>query len=172
MGCKIYYLFSRNPLIVSRLIAWFSGLLVTELEKIPSHMAVLVEQDGMDPLVFESTFASGVRIVPYYNWLQINEECYKIPCPNLKSKEEVFGLVREYWGKKYDWQGVLYFVPAYLSHFLFGTEFPKTNKWQQEDRYFCNEIGGILANYPNYSMVTPAKMCLDFLRMQNGEAKI
>lgn len=172
MGCKIYYLFSRNPLIGSRLIAWFSGLLVSDLEKIPSHMAVLVEQEGSVPLVFESTFASGVRIMPYSNWLTINEECYKIPCGKIRSQEEVFGLVKEYWGKKYDWQGVLYFVPCFISHLFFKTPFPKVNKWQQEDRYFCNEIGGILANYPNYSMVTPAKMCLDFLRMQNGEAKI
>lgn len=170
MDCKLYYLFSRNQKIGSKIISWASGTLVKDLEKVPSHMAILIEVNGIPDLVFESTLSSGVRIVPYKNWLEINEECYKIPCIKQRKVDEIFNLVHEYWGKKYDWLGILYFIPCFIAHFLFKVPFPKENAWQQENRYFCNELGGEIAGYEKYSMVTPAKMCSDFLKMvgQNG----
>lgn len=167
MDCKLYYLFSRNHKIGSKLISSASGLLVKDLAKVPSHMAILIEQENYESLVFESTLESGVRIVPYYNWLQINEECYKIACPKQNNLENIFSKVQEYWGKKYDWLGILFFGLCFLRHYLFNIDFPKENAWQSDDKYFCNELGGEIANYPKYSMVTPAKMCSDFLKMEN-----
>jgi 23S rRNA pseudouridine2604 synthase len=76
---SISYLFSRNKKIGSRLISWASGLLVKDLRKVPSHMAVLVEMDSLpEGLVIESVFDAGVRIVPYKSWLRLNELCYKV----------------------------------------------------------------------------------------------
>lgn len=166
----LYFLFSRNQKIGSRIISWASGLLVKELEKVPSHMAILIEQDGFEPLVFESTIESNVRILPYKNWLLINEECYKIQCPKVRTQEEVFAKVYDLWGKKYDWAGIAFFALCFVKHILFKTHFPKENAWQSDNKYFCNELGGEIAGYGKYSMVTPAKMCLDFLKMvgQNG----
>lgn len=171
MDCKLYYLFSRNHKIGSRVISWASGLLVKDLNKIPSHMAILIEQDGNESLVFESTLSSGVRIVPYKKWLEINEECYKIPCIKQRTNKEIFEKVNEYWGKKYDWSGIAFFIPCFLGYLLFKIPFPKYNLWQSDNKYFCNELGGKIAGYDKYSMVTPAKMCSDFLKMvgQNGK---
>jgi hypothetical protein len=126
-------------------------------------MAILIEEDNSESLVFESTFASGVRIVPYKKWLEINEECYKIICLEEKTNKEIFQYVNEYWGKKYDWRGVCFFIPCFVANLLFKVPFPKTNAWQSDDKYFCNELGGKIAGYPKYSMTTPAKMCSDFL---------
>ncbi len=163
---KFYYLFSRNEKIGSRLISWASGLLVKDLEKIPSHMALLIEMDNcQEALVFESVLEAGVRIVPYSKWKEINEECYKIECKQERTVEEIFGWVNQYWGKKYDWPGIAYFAWRFLLHFVFKADFPKENAWQSNDRYFCNELGGKIAGYTKYSMVTPAKMCSDFLKM-------
>jgi hypothetical protein len=162
----VYYLFSRNPKVGSRIISWASGLLVKDLDKVPSHMAILIEQEGYEPLVFESTFDSGVRIVPYLNWQAHNEECYKILCPTNKNVEHIFSKVHDYWGKKYDWGGVTFFGLCFLRNYFFKTPFPKTNSWQLSNRYFCNELGGEIAEYPKYSMVTPAKMCSDFLKLK------
>lgn len=133
-------------------------------------MALLLEFDNFDSFVLESTLESGIRIIPYSNWLQINEECYKILCPKERDPAEVISLIKTYWGKKYDWPGIMYFIPCFIGHFLFGIDFPKENAWQSDNKYFCNELGGKLAGYPQYSMVTPAKMCSDFLKMvgQNG----
>lgn len=168
---KLSYLFSRNNKAGSKLIAWASGLLVKDLEKVPSHMALLIESEHLpEPLVLESVLEAGVRIVPYTNWKQLNEECYKIQCPSNKTLEDIFALVREYWGKKYDWPGIAFFALCFIGHFLFKLPFPKDNAWQSDNKYFCNELGGKLAGYEKYSMVTPAKMCSDFLRMTNGEA--
>ena len=164
MVCKLYYLFSRNQKIGSRLIAWASGLLVKDLQKVPSHMAILIEQEGFEPLVFESTLDSNVRILPYNNWLKINEECYKIECPKERTSSEIFKKIKDLWGKKYDWPGIAYFALCFIRHILFKVDFPKDNAWQSDNKYFCNELGGEIAGYGKYSMVTPAKMCSDFLK--------
>lgn len=162
---KLYYLFSRNKKIGSKLIAWASGFLVKDLDRVPSHMAILIDVGLNESFVFESTLETGVRIIPYTNWLKINEECYKIPCPQTRNLEHILGKVNEYWGRKYDWYGIAYFALCFIGHLVFKRPFPKDNAWQQEDAYFCNELGGEIAEYPKYSMVTPAKMCSDFLKM-------
>lgn len=162
---KVSYLFSRNEKIGSKLISWASGLLVKDLEKVPSHMAILIEAEGAEALVFESTMFTGVRILPYRNWLKINEECYKIPCQKNRTSKELYDKVEEYWGKKYDKLGIIYFALCFIKHFIFNSDFPKKNAWQSEDKYYCNELGAKLAGYEKYPMVTPAKMCSDFLKM-------
>jgi len=130
-------------------------------------MAILLEMEGhLDGIVFESTLCTGVRILPYRNWLKINEECYKIPCKKKQDTKRIFDLVEEYWGKKYDWPGIAYFGWRFFLHIVFKLSFPKENAWQSDDKYFCNELGGKIAEYTRYSMVTPAKMCYDFLKEQ------
>lgn len=162
---KIKCLFSRNKLIGSRLIAWASGLLVKDLDKVPSHAAILIEL-GSEKLVIESVMSQGVRIVPYHNWLQINEECYSI---EIETTKDVIQFVKLMWGKKYDYPGILYFAWRFLLYLLFKVKFPKENKWATCSRYFCNELMGKLIDYKNYSMVTPAKMCSDLLKAQNNK---
>lgn len=162
---KISYLFSRNEKIGSKAISWASGLLVKDLNKVPSHMAILIELNNCDePFVLESVLDTGVRIVPYTNWLHKNELCYNIPCPREHDVSVILDQVKEYWGKKYDWPGIAYFAWRFFLHLLFKLDFPKDNAWQSDDRYFCNELGGEIAGYKKYSMVTPAKMCSDFLK--------
>lgn len=158
---KLKLIFSKNEKIGSKLISWFSELLLEgKLEKFPSHVAVLVEREGVEPTVWESTLDSGVRRIPYEEWKLHVEECYSFDYPDA---DEAFfwehvGLTA---GKKYDYMGILYFVYAYLRHKIFGIEIPKVNAWEQEDRYFCTELAANLITYENYSMTTPAKMCYD-----------
>jgi hypothetical protein len=165
MEIELYYLFSKNEKIGSKTISWASGLLIKDLKKIPSHMAILIVMKNGEELVLESTLGTGVRIVPYHNWKLINEECYKIKCPSSRNIGDIMNKVREYWGKKYDWFGIMYFAWRFLLHFIFKLDFPTENAWQSNDRYFCNELGGEIAGYQKYSMVTPAKMCSDFLKL-------
>lgn len=166
MNIQLYYIFSRNQKIGSKIIAWASGLLVKDLEKVPSHMAMLIEIENFpESFVLESTLESGVRIVPYKNWLEINEECYKITCQKERNLKEILTYVHEYWGKKYDWPGIAYFAWRFFLHLVFKVDFPEKNAWQSDDKYFCNELGGEISGYEKYSMVTPAKMCSDFLKI-------
>lgn len=168
MKIELYYLFSRNQKIGSRIIAWASGLLITDLEKIPSHMALLIKIEGFsNAFVLESVLEAGVRIAPYSKWLEINEECYKIKCDKERTLEEIFSKVHDYWGKKYDWFGIAYFAWRFFLNLAFKKPFPKENAWQSDSRYFCNELGGEISGYEKYSMVTPAKMCVDFLKSQS-----
>lgn len=166
---KLYYIFSRNKKIGSKIISFFSGLLIKDLEKTPSHVALLIEFNGLnETFIIESVMHGGVRILPYSSWKKINEECYKITCITpFKDINEVFNILSIIWNKKYDWKGLLFFALCFLKHFLFKTPFPKENLWNSEDSYFCTEAVGKLSGYNNYSMTTPAKMCSDFLKMEN-----
>lgn len=156
---KVEYLFSRNKKVGSRLIAWASGLLIKDLEKIPSHVAVLVD----DMFVIESVMHSGVRIVPFSRWLEINEVCYKIYAGE-KCATEIGKEYESSWNKGYDWQGICFFAICFVRHLLFKHEFPKENKWQQDDKFFCTEFAAGLSNYQKHTMTTPAKMCSDLLK--------
>lgn len=169
MHVKISYLFSRNTKkIGSRIISKVSGLLLPDMDKVPSHMAILIEfSDTTKPLVLESVFGQGVRLVPYANWKNLNEELYIVLCKKNHTYNEISNLIINYWGKSYDWLGIMYFSWRFILHFLFKTPFPLQNAWQSNNRYFCNELGGILADYKNHSMTTPAKMCWDLLNNQN-----
>lgn len=166
MDCKVYYLFSKNDKIGSKIISWASSILLKELKECPSHMAVLVEFDDSSDsgIIIESTLNTGVRLIPYKNWKEINEELYKIPENSQVSYEKILSLIGSFWGKKYDWGGICYFIPRFLFKVLFNWPFPKKNAWQSDCKYFCNELGGKLAGYEGFSMVTPAKMCFDMLK--------
>jgi hypothetical protein len=157
---KVYYLFSRNKKVGSRLIAWASGLLL-EMDKVPSHVAL------DQKFVAESVLNAGVRLIPYESWLKLNEECYKVSCSTaFKDANEVFAVLADIWGKSYDWKGLTFFALCFLKHLLFKIPFPKENAWQDDDSYFCTEAAARLSGYDKHSMTTPAKMCLDFLEKQ------
>ena len=156
---KLHYLFSRNKKIGSKLISWSSKLFkshVTNLKEIPSHVAILVNE----MFVIESTLTTGVRIVPYSKWKQINEELYKI---EYTTKGECIKcLLFEVWGKKYDWLGIIYFSYCMFKHLVFHSSLPNKNLWERENYFFCTEFAARLGGH-NYSMTTPAKMCNDLL---------
>lgn len=160
---KIYYVFSRNNKIGSKIISYFSGLLVKDLNKVPSHVGLLIEfENSKEKFVVESVIFSGVRLVPYGSWLKINEECYVIQTDELQASK-VFSALTEVWNKKYDWFGLIYFSLNFLTHLLFKVPFSKNNKWSSSKRFMCTELVGKLEGYNKHGMTTPAKMCLDFL---------
>jgi hypothetical protein len=131
---KLHFLFSRNKKCGSKLIAWSSSLFpshITNLKEVPSHVAVLVE----NTFVIESTLTTGVRLVPYDKWKQINEELYKIEYK--QTGESVKYLLFEVWGKKYDYLGILYFTYQMLKHLIFKSELPTQNYWERENYFFC-----------------------------------
>lgn len=164
---KLFYLFSKNKKIGSRLISWASGLLVKDLEKVPSHVALLISCDNLE-LVVESVLENGVRVIPYSVWKTINEECYKIE-HDLNSDIDVASVISNVWGKKYDWLGVIFFALCFIGHLLFKIPFPKKNYWHSRNKYFCTEVVAKLNEYDKYSMTTPAKMCSDFLKDMSNE---
>ena len=64
---KVHYLFSKNKKIGSKLIAWGTAHRC-DVDDVPSHVAILVEERW----VYESTLSSGVRVIPYKKWKEIN----------------------------------------------------------------------------------------------------
>ena len=129
---KTYYLFSKNKKMGSKLISWASSLLLKDMKVVPSHVAVLVQLDNVtEQFVLESVLSSGVRIVPYKTWLQINEECYKI---EFKSKVNMFSVLDSIWNKKYDWPGIGFFAWCFFKYFLYKDRFNKKNKWHSKNK--------------------------------------
>lgn len=156
---KVDYVFSKNKKIGSRIISWAAKYEKLGLEKNPSHVAVLMN----DQWVVESTFSSGVRILPYKSWLKINEELYKVPCEQrYRSSKDVMSHTEHLWGKKYDWRGIMYFAWAYLMLIIFDKPMPKKNRWQRKSYYFCTEYAGRIVGQ-DYSMTSPARLCAQWL---------
>lgn len=157
---RIEYLFSRRPKSVfSNLISWASSKEGFKLEKYPSHMAVLI--DGT--MVVESTFTTGVRIIPHAQWVRKNEELYRIPRSNLLNNQDTLNSAFKLWGKGYDWVGILYFAWRFLGLMILGKPLSAKNHWQNENRYFCSEYAGSLAG-EDFSMKSPAKICYEWLK--------
>lgn len=156
---NIYYLFSKNKKIGSRIISWAAKYEKLGLEKLPSHAAVLLNEE----IVIESTLSSGVRMVPYSRWKEINTQVAKIKCRNFDrpSKEVLEGVVN-LWGKKYDWKGILYFGLSYLNLIIRGKQLPSKNKWENKDKYFCTEYQTLLSGIGD-AMTSPAKMLKSML---------
>lgn len=162
---KVHYLFSRNEKIGSKLIAWSSSLFVKDLEKIPSHIAILIDEK----FVIEAVLESGVRIVPYKKWKEINQELYKIEAPYRNDMEHVVNnSLYEVWGKGYDYIAILYFAMRLTGLILFKIKLPKNNRWSSSKKFFCSEFAARISNR-NYSMTTPAKICSDMLKELNGK---
>ena len=67
MNITLHYLFSKNEKIGSKIIRWATKHLV-EAKDVPSHVALLVNERW----VFESTLFTGIRVIPYKKWLEIN----------------------------------------------------------------------------------------------------
>lgn len=156
MEVKLDYIFSRNRKIGSRTISWGTGFLHPELEIVPSHVAVLIN----DTWVVESTLENGVRIVPYKSWKRINEEVERIPCWAVKRElDEVLGIVEELWGLSYDWAGVSYFSWRIILYILFKKEMPKENPFDHTDKFFCCEVVGRLTG-ENFEITSPATLMI------------
>lgn len=164
---KVEYLFSRNKKWGSRAIAWAASHENTGLEQIPSHAAVLIDETW----VFESTFSSGVRVVPYSEWLKINEELYKVPCSiKVRSSKDTLEKAAKLWGSKYDWLGILFFTWRYLGLILLKKPLPSKNRWESPDRHFCTEFMAKLTE-EDYSMKSPARICANWLGGSDGSPK-
>lgn len=149
----IHILFSRNKKIGSKLISYAAKYEKLNLENYPSHVAILINEKW----IFESTFNTGVRIVPYNKWQEINEELYRVKYSGLLDNQTVLQTAANMWGKKYDWCGILYFLFCYLNLIIFKRELPDINKWQNCNKYFCTEYISILYN-KDFSMKSPAKI--------------
>lgn len=150
---QISFIFSHRHQIGSKLISWAAKFENLNLKKNPSHAAILVN----NRFVIESVMGRGVRIVPYFKWVEINQELYRIEYNDI-SRELFDGVLLTAWGKKYDWLGIVYFAYRYLLLALFKIPLPQKNKLERASHVFCTElIGKLTNNY--YAMTSPAKMC-------------
>jgi hypothetical protein len=151
---KLHYLFSKNNKIGSRFIAWGTKHL-TDIEDTPSHVAILVNGRW----VHESTLFSGVRVISYKKWLEINTEVAKIPCIDLnRSYGELKEIYKSLKNKKYDWMGILYLGWFLFLNKYFGKDIPETNAWQSENRYFCCEAVEKVTGIDDTSMKAPVEL--------------
>lgn len=151
----IKFLFSKNKLIGSYIIRlcsyWVNNIGFT-FDNTPSHVAILID----DIYVIESVMSDGVRIIPYNKWLERNILISKIEADNFKECPK--DLMFEMWGKSYDNKGLFYFAICVLKNKLFNTPLPKTNIFEQEDRFFCTEFASRIYDGDTGSMRTPLQL--------------
>ena len=148
-------LFSKkNNSFFSWAIRMFTKPLVKHLEfaRIPSHVSIRKGQ-----FIYESTFFSGVRVLPFDVWKKTNV-IIDIRKKSIVFTESQFEKVFvDIWGKKYDWKGVLFWALCVIKFVAFKKPIPKRNKWNHPDKYFCSEANGRLFGL-DYQMKAPVQL--------------
>ena len=153
MIVSVHYLFSRRDLIGSKTISWGTEHLYKAFEKTPSHVAILINNRW----VHESTLDSGVRVMSYEKWLEVNEQVAKIPCEREWDYDIIKTLFRAIKDKKYDWAGIVYLGLWMVPSKLFGCKLPENNILENPDKYFCSEVMGYMLG-GNYDMKAPVQI--------------
>lgn len=161
MNVKLYYLFSNNKKIGSKLISWGTSFLVPKMSSVPSHIALLIN----DKYVFESTMAQGVRVVFYKDWLSINNEVAKIQCKKDRTFEEIKSILKPLKNKSYDYLGVVYFGWRVFLNMLFKLKMPKINKLQSDKKYFCSEAVSTITGIDS-QMLSPVELMLELKKFE------
>lgn len=156
MEVKVHYLFSKNKKIGSKIISWGTGFLQPQIKKVPSHVAVLVNNKW----VFESTLETGVRRISYAKWLEINEEVEKVECTTMRTLEEVINYFRSIRDKKYDYQGVMYFSWRVMLFIALKLKMPTKNRFNRKNSYFCSEVIGKMTGI-DCQMTAPVTLMLE-----------
>lgn len=158
MKVTVHYLFSRNNKIGSKIISWGTEHLEPSIYNTPSHAAILVNNRW----VHESTLETGVRVISYQKWLEINEEVAKIPCTKTsRDYSEIKNIFQEIRDKKYDYPGVIYMGGYVAANKYFDVDIPKENKWESSNKYFCCEAVQKLAGLEPASMKAPVQMMVE-----------
>lgn len=157
MVVTIDYLFSKNYKIGSKLISWGTKHL-TNIEDVPSHVAILVNNRW----VHESTLDSGVRVISYSEWLNINIEVKKITGKPTEYRV-IKNIFKDIKNKKYDWLGVTYLGLCLIPNKAFNVKLPAVNKWQDNDKYFCTEAVEKLIGLSDCSMKSPVQLLNELL---------
>ena len=158
MKVTVDYIFSKNNKIGSRFISWGTDHLC-EVEETPSHIALLVDERW----VFESTLSTGIRVIPYFKWLNLNKEVAKVPCKNrIREYSEIKSVYKIIQNKEYDWPGILYFGFYIFMNRYLSTKIPVDNKWENPDKYFCSEAVGMITGQGRYSMKAPVQLLKGF----------
>jgi hypothetical protein len=151
MIVSVHAIFSHNHMIGSKIIANGTAHLAPRMNVKASHTAVLVNERW----VHESTGHSGVRVISYDLWKQINIEVGRIKLAD-REYQELADLYRKIKDKKYDYPGIAYFSLAIIPTFI-GIKLPEKNKWESPNKYFCCEVLGYLTGH-YYGMSSPIQI--------------
>lgn len=148
MVVSVHALFSKNDLIGSRLISCGTKHLSPSINNTPSHTALLVNNRW----VHESTGHSGVRVISYDKWKEINKEVDRVYLFD-KEYQEIADEYRKIKDKDYDYLGVVFLgICIFLS--LFRFKIPNKNPLENSNKYYCCEVLGYLTN-EDYDMMAP-----------------
>lgn len=153
MQVTVHYLFSKNNKIGSKIIANQTNHLADKPET--SHISIMVHNRW----IFESTLSTGVRVIPFVEWIKINEIVDIIPCEKeTREYSEIKSIYKEIQNKKYDYAGILYLGFYIALNRYFGIKIPKKNKLQSDNKYFCCEAVEKLTGLGPTSMKTPIEI--------------
>jgi len=152
-------LFLKSDKIGARLISFGTKRDGQTAEDTPSHVAFLF----FDTIIIDSTLSNGVREVS----LGYIKDHYRIiNCIELPvSEEETYRYLEkargEILGARYDWAAIAYFSWRVLLNKI-GIPFPKKNKLNFKNKYFCTEVYSIITG-ERYGIVSPNDLLLKMI---------
>ena len=122
-------LWTKSKSIIGPLITW-------GLNSPVSHFAI----EFHDGIIFHSNFL-GINIMHTVDFLKQSEIVYskKIEMSFADEAMLLSNIIKNYYGKRYDWKWFFSLTKAALKHRLFGSEIPDDIKSKSRDKYICTE---------------------------------
>ncbi len=157
----IKYLFTNNDLIGSKLISEFTRKSWQSRNRTASHTGVLF----FGLIVVHSNATNGVHIEPFYSFKKKNKiVCALRRATDKRTRNQAEIIFEKYckqaYGKSYDYAGVVYFTYRIILERVFKLPLPKVNKWENPDKWFCDELMEIELGR-DISMTTPNELMLE-----------
>lgn len=151
--------FSKNGKYGSKLIREMSASKGEDIDKIPSHVAWLF----FNIFVLESAVPFGFRISWYPYFKEKNSIVKRLnlikELTHREARIMMEEILKSYYGKGYDYLGVLYQGYRILLFKLFKVSIPDDNKWEKTDKISCQEALEKILGKP-LKMVTPYNLML------------
>ena len=108
-----------------------------------SHYAMEFFSKRSNPLIVESRFPAGIRIVSAKKFWKENTLVHELPVLDMGPAKELALFIRicsEMLGVRYDWPACVWLCLAVVRRWLTGMPLPKTNPWGRDTMAYCNEI--------------------------------
>lgn len=153
MNKRVLIVFSSSKKIGSKVIRYGSVKMGESYEDVPSHFSYVF----FDMFVLESRLESGVDVNVYSEFMKANKIHAIYDLGVSKAGPMFMDFFKKTNKKPYDWGAVLFLAWEQVKWKFFGKKKAKKNKWNNKDKYYCNELFSLIEE-GDYSMVTPYEL--------------
>ena len=154
----VFYFFVKKEKWGAKLIRWGTKRPGQSMEDTPSHMGTVM--NGMWSI--DATLTAGVNMDYFPVYMEEYKEVaiYRDLGEIRKPSQVAADMMKKSRRAGYDFKAILYYAWRRALEKFFKIPMPEKNRWESEDRWFCNEMYEIVKG-GDYSMASPNDVMLE-----------